>query len=206
MRVQLFLVGLDDVGRAQCPLETSRYSGDDAVVFRPAQVALDVETDEFLRFRHQRHGLRFDVVGVKRPRVNVADLGEKGLYLARRDGSGRLGHELLAPVPPGFVDEPRGETARAGVDGKAPCGKDIEEAPVGLGNICHDGRFHAEPLEGKPAIGDDTPHPLRGLPALDDAVDRDGADDRQRLQAFSWHGSFFMLFRHAPLNAEGKRV
>ena len=109
--------------------------------------------------------------------MNVADLGEKGLYLPRRDGSGRLGHELFAQVPLGAVDEVRGETARAGVDGKALCGKEIEEAPVGLGNIRHDGRFHAEPLEGKPAVGDDTPHPLRGLPVLDDAIDRDGADD-----------------------------
>ena len=109
--------------------------------------------------------------------MNVADLGEKGLYLPRRDGIGRLGHELFAPVPLSAVDEVRGETARAGVDGKALCGKDIEEAPVGLGNIRHDGRLHAEPLEGKPAVGDDTPQPLRGLPVLDDAVDRDGADD-----------------------------
>ena len=174
---QLLLVGLDDVGRAQCPLEPSRQVGEDPAVLGPAQIALHVETDELFRFRHQRHGLRFDVVGVKRPRVNVADLGEKGLHLARRDGIGRLGHELLAPVPPGFVDEPGGVTALAGVDGKTLCGKDVEEAPLRLGNVRHDGRLHAQPLEGKPAVGDHPPQPLRCLAVLDDAVDRDGADD-----------------------------
>jgi len=142
---------------------------------------------------------------MKGARVDVADLFEKRPNLVCRDGDRRFRHELLAEVPPGLVDEPRGPGAFPRVDGKTPVGKDIQKGPVRVRHIRHDGCPHAQPLKGQPPVGDDTPQPLRDGPVLDDPVDRDGADDEDLGVIFGTDR--LHAVRLCPTyNAEGKRV
>jgi hypothetical protein len=92
--------------------------------------------------------------------MKMADLVYERAYLIRPDGVGRLGHELLTPVPLGAVDELRRLCARAGLDVHILRRQNFENRPVRPGNVRHHGSLDAKPLKRKPAVGDDAPQPL----------------------------------------------